>query len=491
MIQLNQLDIEPRQREDLGDIPEQAQSFKEFGQLQPIVVERRGDRFILRAGGRRVAAATLLGWTEIDAVVREEMSLLQAQLLELEENIRRKDLEWQETAKAVQSIHALKMETEKGWNADKTAALIGRSRRHTYNFIELAGAIDKIPDVGNADKPNAAMNRLRQHKQLIQRKEAVELQRVRVAHGEEPSLLAWHVHQGDCVEYMKTLADGTMDMILTDPPWAVDYDQLLQGNKKAFDDSKAVLPFVRDAMRACYRLLRDERFCLMYWPTNATDLPVELLKELGAPAGLDLHRLGRWFLTSAGFRVWPRPVIWYKPNKNFGSIQDPTKELTSQYETVFWAFKGDARFFKRPGSDVFVAEAPGRDRIHPNEKSVELSEVFIDICTVQGENVFDPFAGGGAHGEAGLRMERNVHLVELDPEFASRASVRCESTSQRKVSGELPGLGNIQSEVDQRRSGPTDEELEGGIVLPSPVRAKIAQTVSAELDQDLFEENGQ
>lgn len=498
MIPLREIVVEERQRQDLGDIKELADSINDpkFGLLQPIVVERKGDNYHLRAGGRRLAAHALLGRTEIEALVRGEMTELEAQLIELEENIRRKNLDWQEEVKAIERIHQLKTKLDPNWRAEQTAAMIGKSRRTVFNAMELAEAVRSIPDVANADKAGPAMNRLKRHKQIKQRMEEVELRRVQVERGTK-SLLAWYVHNGDCVPYMReTIADGTMDMIFTDPPWAVNYDSLLIGDQKAFDDSFQVLPTVRDALRESFRVLRDQRFCVMYWPTNATPLPEKLLRELGAPANTNLHELGRWFLTSAGFRVWPRPIIWYKPGKQFGSVRDPSKEITSQYETIFWAFKGDARFFKRPDGDVYMFEPPGADRLHPNEKNLELSEIFIDICTVRGENVFDPFAGSGKHGEAALLMERNCHLVELDREFADRASMLCESVSQKKLSGEIPDLGEDDTDTDDGSgggsSGDTDRELLSGrptnnVVLPSPInRAKNAPSIE-EFDNHLFD----
>lgn len=475
LIPLNQIVVEDRQREDLGDIQEQAKSMREFGQLQPIVVEEGDGVYYLRAGGRRLTAAALLGWSEIDALVRGQMTELEAQLIELEENIRRKQLEWQEEVKAVEKIHRLKMSEDKTWSADKTAAFIGKSRRTVFNALELSKAVETIPDVAAADKPLAAMNRLKRHKQMEQRKEDVALRRIQEDRGTK-STLAWHVHNGDCVPYMKDMADGCMDMILTDPPWAVNYDELLIGEQKSFDDSDKVLPTVRDAVKETFRLLRDQRFCIMYWPSNETAVRAELLKELGAPAGTTLHGLGRWFLTNAGYKVWPRPLIWYKANKNFGSMNDPSKQVNSQYEMMFLAFKGDARFFKRPAGDVFEGESPGKERLHPNEKNLEVSEILIDCCTVHGENVFDPFCGGGVHGEAALLMERNCHLVELDREFADRASTRCESISQRKVSGEIPSL-----------NGEEPEAAEAAVTLPNPNRAKVAQSAGPLSDDSLFE----
>jgi ParB/RepB/Spo0J family partition protein len=501
MIKIDEIVVEDRQREDLGDIEEQAESFKQYGQLQPIVVEERDGKYYLRAGGRRVAAAVIIGWTEIDALVRGEMTELEAQLVELEENIRRKALDWKEEGKAIDKIHKLKIATVPGWTAKQTAELIGKSRRTVYNYLELSQAVDTIPDVAAADKPLAALNRLRRHNQIKQRQEEVVLRRVQVERGKKPNLF-WHVHQGDCVAYMKeNIDDGTMDMVLTDPPWSIDYDDLLIGEQKSFDDSLAVLPTVRDACREYFRILRDQRFCFMYWPTNEVSVDPIVLKDLGAPMYLTLHDLGRWFLTSAGFWVYPRPIIWYKPNKNFGNVRDPSKQFTSQYETIFVAAKGDARFFKRPESDVFVGDTPGPDKLHPNEKNLEVSEIFIDMCTVPGENVFDGFAGGGVHGEAALRQERNAHLVELDVEFAERCSMRCESIEQKKLSGEIPDLGRPASDISESAT-PRNEELPIGVlgkqgdvggrsVLPNPNRAINARTEEVlELDNHLFDGEG-
>lgn len=492
------IDVEERHRQDLGDINELAKSVELNGILQPIGVEEKPNgRFKLLYGGRRLAAHLVLKRTEIEALVRGEMTEVEAQLLELEENLRRKQLTWQEEQDAIDKIHKLKMATDKTWSTEKTAALIGKSRRTVFNALELSQAVKSIPDVAAADKPLAAMNRLKRHKQFAQRKEEVQLRRL--ANEQKPDEdkgpnLFWHVYNEDCVTHMKDMSDGCVDMILTDPPWAVDYDQLLIGEVKSFDDSQNILPTVQAAIRECFRILRDQRFCVMYWPSNATPIPAVLVEKMGAPQGITLHELGRWFLTSAGFRVWPRPIIWYKPNKHFGSVSDPSRQFPSQYETILWAFKGEARFFKNPGSDLFVAETPAaKDKQHPNEKNRELSEIFIDICTVEDEIVCDPFAGGGVHGEAALYQGRSCHLVELDREFADRATVRCEHTSQRIISGELQVASSKQPGADERASQGANGQSSNTVILPNPNRANIAPSAIEKfpdvigLDDELFD----
>lgn len=78
-----------RRREDLGDIAGLADSLARFGLLHPIIVDDAGT---LIAGGRRLAAAQRLGWTEIDCRPYGTVTDAERREIELEENLRRKDL---------------------------------------------------------------------------------------------------------------------------------------------------------------------------------------------------------------------------------------------------------------------------------------------------------------------------------------------------------------------------------------------------------------
>src|SRR5215472_16520683 len=95
-----------RIRRDYGDIEELAASMARFGQIQPIVID---DKNVLVAGGRRLAAAIHLGWTKIQCISREDVSETQRKEIELEENLRRKDLTWVEEIKAVRALYELKV----------------------------------------------------------------------------------------------------------------------------------------------------------------------------------------------------------------------------------------------------------------------------------------------------------------------------------------------------------------------------------------------
>jgi ParB family chromosome partitioning protein len=112
----------PRQQVD--GIAELADSLREHGLLQPVVVRRCGTGYELIAGHRRLEAARVLGWTEIAAVVRDETDD-QAYILTLVENLQREDLTPKEEAAALEVLVR-----ERGWTTRQVGEAI--KRNHTY-----------------------------------------------------------------------------------------------------------------------------------------------------------------------------------------------------------------------------------------------------------------------------------------------------------------------------------------------------------------------
>jgi ParB/RepB/Spo0J family partition protein len=153
-IKIDSIVIPERQRVDLGDINALASSLKAHGQAQPILVTRASSQFPptyeLVAGCRRLRAAQLLGWTEIECYVREDLTPLQKQLLELEEDTRRKDRTWQERCLATAKIHYIKQieSAENGteWTQQQMADFTGISQASVSYLLDLAKALYIEPE---------------------------------------------------------------------------------------------------------------------------------------------------------------------------------------------------------------------------------------------------------------------------------------------------------------------------------------------------------
>jgi ParB family chromosome partitioning protein len=124
---------QPRQRFDDDALGSMADSMREVGVLQPIVVRPGEDGYILIAGERRCRAAQLAGLEEIPALIREEgiddaTSLAEA----LVENVQREDLSPLEEAAAYQQLLA-----DFGLTHDEVAARVGKSRSAVTNTLRL------------------------------------------------------------------------------------------------------------------------------------------------------------------------------------------------------------------------------------------------------------------------------------------------------------------------------------------------------------------
>ena len=94
---------EGRQRKEL-EVKDLERSLERIGLIHPIVITKE---FELKTGERRWTAAKNLGWTEILARFAEDLSPTEARILELEENAKRQDLPWRDTATAIVEIHQL------------------------------------------------------------------------------------------------------------------------------------------------------------------------------------------------------------------------------------------------------------------------------------------------------------------------------------------------------------------------------------------------
>jgi ParB family chromosome partitioning protein len=123
--------LQPRQDFDEDAIAELAQSIKETGILQPLVVVPEGNHYKIVVGERRWRAAQKIGLTKVPAIVRQltEVEQIEASLVE---NLQRKDLNPIEVALAYQ-----KLTKELNYTQDAVAEKVGKDRTSVANFIRL------------------------------------------------------------------------------------------------------------------------------------------------------------------------------------------------------------------------------------------------------------------------------------------------------------------------------------------------------------------
>lgn len=171
-----------RMRKDLGDIDSLKESLAEHGLLQPIGVRPSPTTqgfFQVIWGGRRFEAATQLGWEDIECKILTCEEDYELREKELEENIRRKDMTWQEQAMSMYEIHDLKVRRNaiigERWGYRETGQLLGISLGNVSYTLEVAKRL-RTGDEEITEAPN-----LTEALRILVRRKEADLQERRMS----------------------------------------------------------------------------------------------------------------------------------------------------------------------------------------------------------------------------------------------------------------------------------------------------------------------
>ena len=439
VIQIQDIVISNRIRKDLGDIPGLAQSIKENGLIEPIVlthdtiasnVDMPHVIIKLVAGERRLTAMKSLDMTELTHAThyiwRSELESddpkkrLLFSAIEMEENVRRKDLSWQEQVegkakllKIMQEIYGFPTqgrpsETQKsgsmpGFGINKLAAMLGESNVNTSADLELASLIAKVPSLKNEPTREDA-----------RRKFTSEAIKVLVSMKSTPKPIDESfasIYQGSFLDNIKSVPNESVDLIYTDLPYGVNLDVMdkHQNSEYNYKDSRGSIITILEALALeSYRILKNDRFAVFWFGFNYY---TELLSAL----------------TLYGFEVNPVPFVWLK---NTGSTQLPLLLYANSYEQALVVRKGVPRFI-RPGqknSAVFPSET---SKLHIAQQPVQLVKKFIEDMTLPDGVVCDLMCGSGTTGVAALELGRKTILFEQDKAIYDYAKMRIEDTIKR------------------------------------------------------------
>ena len=409
-----------RQRRTIDDstIDSLAVSMQNHGLIQPIVVVREpdgidGHALRLVAGERRLRAAKKLGWTEINADDFGDLSPLQREEVELDENLLHENLPWPEECAAKKRIWEIRAELY-GETVGQVAEHVGDSKGGFWEDARLAKAIEIVPELAKAKNKTQAQNKLR----LIQRRMGLEERaKERAVGSDELGDIANHIHLGDCLSIMKEWEDGIVHCIVTDPPYGIQLDS--GETKKAnphpaiyVDDHYDVMDLVALTAKEAYRLLVSNSHAYFFFDIKAYALVLKLLQD-------------------AGFVVDPIPLIWVKNLS--GQVNHPDSRFGSGYEACFFCRKGNRALLKQGQSNALQFDVvPSGKKIHPTEKPVALLRALIETSTVAGETVLDMFGGSGSTSEAAIQTGRNFITIEKDVAFHQGILERLSQSSTSK-----------------------------------------------------------
>lgn len=222
--------------------------------------------------------------------------------------------------------------------------------------------------------------------------------------------------QGDAVAWLRTLPAGSVDLVITDPPYeslekhrAIGTTTRLKHSKASSNDWFSIFPNERfpELFAEAYRVLKkDTHFYLFCDPET-----MFVAKPLAE---------------AAGFKFW-KPLIWNKMRIGMGY------HYRARYECVLFFEKGKRKLHDLGIADII--EAPRINGGYPAEKPPEVSEILIKQSTDPGDLVIDPFMGSGSVGVASIRNQRNFRGNDLCTEALQITQQRLVDAGGRE--GEL------------------------------------------------------
>lgn len=451
-------------------------SIQQIGLINPIVVRQEEDQLILVAGERRLTAFRILhskyptdpNYVAVPVRFADDLTVIEAAIIELEENIKRRDLPWQDMVRAVGKLHTLHCDSDPDWDQRKTAQALSLSDGAVSMYLRVEEHIDDSRISGCPTVRNAY--------DVLDRKES---RRRSAAHAE---LLEGEIDDFDDDEeapvkiYPGMITGADVDAYFKDGTGAF-ADSL---EKTGGDPTKKVEPItilgngtqpgVRPAVAAPMNLSEDivhgnflewaptydkRRFDFIHcdFPYGNTDIGpqmqgIEHTYYDDSPeiyiALLDCfcENLDR-FMASTGWVVFwysermgqvtreilkvkapsltvqTHPLIWVHSD-NSGISPDFRRRPRHIYDTALLMSRGEDAQILSVRSDAY--SSPTDHKLHPSTKPEPMLREFFRMFVDQHSNMLDPTCGSGSSLRAAESLgARRVLGLEVNWEHCEAA----------------------------------------------------------------------
>ncbi len=245
------------------------------------------------------------------------------------------------------------------------------------------------------------------------------------------------LHNGDCLEYMKSLAPESIQAVITDPPYGIN---LHPENRNGWNGKThgRYTPIIGD----------DKKF------DPSPFLSFKTVVLFGANYYSDLLPVGGW-------------IIWDKTMNN--KMWTPPE--------MAWCNKMGLMMARVLHNGVINSDSISGNneiRYHPTQKPIVLMKLIIEKYTNEGDTIFDPFMGSGTTGIACIQTNRNFIGCEISPEYFAIAESRIKSAALQP-SLFTPSNNRLHSDAgesprQQAFFTPEADSAEGKLPTPTPRR---------------------
>lgn len=212
------------------------------------------------------------------------------------------------------------------------------------------------------------------------------------------------IYNMDCLEGMKLIDDKSIDLVVTDPPYLMNYKSNRRVVKDKFDNilndknSRSLIVYY---IKECYRIMKEDTAIYMFCSWHHVDFFKQEFEKQ--------------------FKL-KNIIIWNKNNHGSGDLKG---SYAPKHEFILYGHKGRPLLQGKRIPDVIDFPKISSDKlVHPTEKPIGLLEIFINNNSAIDNVVYDGFIGGGSTALASKKINRNYIGFELSKEYCDIANNR-------------------------------------------------------------------
>ena len=239
----------------------------------------------------------------------------------------------------------------------------------------------------------------------------------------------WH---GDCLELMKNIPDGSVDLVLTDPPYgttACKWDSVIPFEPMWEQLNRIIKP------NGAICLFGSEPFSSALRMSNIKHFKYDWVWQKPRGTG-HLNSKKQPLRDVENISVFYKKQCMYNPQYGYGKPYSALKagkktKLSESGKTTYGTFMNGAEYrndnsgFRYP-KQVIKFGVVERGTMHQTQKPVALLEYLIKTYTNEGETVLDFTMGSGSTGVACVNTNRHFIGIELDEGYFNIAKRRIE-----------------------------------------------------------------
>jgi DNA modification methylase len=206
----------------------------------------------------------------------------------------------------------------------------------------------------------------------------------------------------DCLEGLKQIPDNSIDLIVTDPPYGIDFQSARRIEKERFDKIEGDKNIDTKFISECFRILKEGSAIYVFTRWDVNNEWMKAVKD-------------------SGFEV-KNCIVWDRVIHGMGDLNGCYAPC---YDLIIFATKGKHLLKgKRPKDIIKVQRVNAEKLLHPTQKPISLIKQIIENSSLCGDIILDLYNGSGTTTSAAKQLNRKFIGFEISPEYCKIAEQR-------------------------------------------------------------------